>query len=159
MRIRLITVGKIKEKYLVDGINEYVKRIGGYCKLELVEVADEKIPDKAGEAIEIAIKDREGNRILDKINKDDYVVLLDLHGKMLDSEMFANHISEVMLHGKSTITFAIGGSLGLSDKVRERANFCLCFSKFTFPHQLMKLILLEQIYRAFKINSNETYHK
>ena len=147
MKIRILTIGKLKEKYLVNGINEYVKRLNAYCKVEMVEVGDEPIPDNASENVENKIKD------------DEYVIVLDLHGKEIDSVAFSKHIEECMIRGKSTITFVIGGSLGLGKSLLQRANYRLCFSKMTFPHQLMKLILVEQVYRAFKIMNNQTYHK
>lgn len=159
MKIRVITVGKLKEKYLINGIKEYEKRLNGYCKVEMVEVPDEAIPDNASDNMETLIKDKEAKKIVDKIKKDDYVIVLDLHGKQLDSIELSKYIESCMLHGKSTIDFVIGGSLGLGKEIIERADFRLCFSKMTFPHQLMKLILMEQIYRSFKIMRNETYHK
>ena len=152
MKIRILTIGKLKEKYLVNGINEYVKRLNAYCKVEMVEVPDEPIPDNASENVENIIKDKEADKIVAKIKDDEYVIVLDLHGKEIDSVAFSKHIEECMIRGKSTITFVIGGSL-------QRANYRLCFSKMTFPHQLMKLILVEQVYRAFKIMNNQTYHK
>lgn len=159
MKIRLIVVGKLKEKYLVDGIKEYTKRISGYTNIEIVEVADERIPEKASLAEEVLVKAKEGRRILDKIKQDDYVILLDVGGKELDSVAFSKHIENCMIQGKSTIDFVIGGSLGHGEEILQRANFRLSFSPMTFPHQLMRLILVEQIYRAFKIMKNETYHK
>lgn len=159
MKIKLVTVGKLKEKYLVDGIKEYVKRLNAYCKVEMIEVPDKPIPDKASEHTEDIIKDKEANKIVSKIKDDEYVIVLDLHGKEIDSVAFSKQIEECMIRGKSTITFVIGGSLGLGQAIIERANYRLCFSKMTFPHQLMKLVLVEQIYRAFKIMKNETYHK
>ena len=154
MKIRILTIGKLKEKYLVNGINEYVKRLNAYCKVELVEVPDEPIPDNASENVENIIKDKEADKIVSKIKDDEYVIVLDLHGKEIDSVAFSKHIEE-----KSTITFVIGGSLGLGKSLLQRADYRLCFSKMTFPHQLMKLILVEQVYRAFKIMNNQTYHK
>lgn len=159
MKIRLIVVGKLKEKYLVDGIKEYTKRISGYTNIEIIEVADERIPEKASLAEEVLVKTKEGRRILDKIKQDDYVILLDVGGKELDSVAFSKHIENCMIQGKSTIDFVIGGSLGHGEDILQRANFRLSFSPMTFPHQLMRLILVEQIYRAFKIMKNETYHK
>lgn len=159
MKIRLIVVGKLKEKYLVDGIKEYTKRISGYTNIEIIEVADERIPEKASLAEEVLVKAKEGRRILDKIKQDDYVILLDVGGKELDSVAFSKHIENCMIQGKSTIDFVIGGSLGHGEDILQRANFRLSFSPMTFPHQLMRLILVEQIYRAFKIMKNETYHK
>ncbi len=159
MKIRIICVGKLKEKYLVDGIKEYTKRISGYTDIEVIEVADERIPDKASLAEEVIVKAKEGRKILDKIKQDDYVILLDVGGKQIDSVEFSKHIENCMIDGKSTIDFVIGGSLGHGEDIQERANFRLSFSPMTFPHQLMRLILVEQIYRAFKIMRNETYHK
>lgn len=159
MKIRIICVGKLKEKYLVDGIKEYTKRISGYTDVEVIEVVDERIPDKASLAEEVIVKAKEGRKILDKIKQDDYVILLDVGGKQIDSVEFSKHIENCMIDGKSTIDFVIGGSLGHGEDIQERANFRLSFSPMTFPHQLMRLILVEQIYRAFKIMRNETYHK
>ena len=159
MKIRILTIGKLKEKYLVNGINEYVKRLNAYCKVEMVEVPDEPIPDNASENVENIIKDKEADKIVSKIKDDEYVIVLDLHGKEIDSVTFSKHIENCMIQGKSTITFVIGGSLGLGKSLLQRANYRLCFSQMTFPHQLMKLILVEQIYRAFKIMNNQTYHK
>lgn len=159
MKIRIICVGKLKEKYLVDGIKEYTKRISGYADVELIEVGDERIPDRASLAEEIIVKSKEGRKILDKVKQDDYMILLDVSGKEMDSISFSKHIEECMLNGKSTIDFVIGGSLGHGEEVLSRADMRLSFSPMTFPHQLMRLILVEQIYRAFKIIKNETYHK
>lgn len=159
MKIKIITVGKLKEKYLVDGIKEYTKRISGYADIEMIEVADERIPDKASLAEETMVKVREGRKILDKVKQDDYMILLDVSGKEMDSVAFSKHIENCMVNGKSTIDFVIGGSLGHGEEVLSRANVRLSFSPMTFPHQLMRLILVEQIYRAFKIMKNETYHK
>lgn len=159
MKVRILTIGKLKEKYLVNGINEYVKRLNAYCKVEMVEVPDEPIPDNASENVENIIKDKEADKIVSKIKDDEYVIVLDLRGKEIDSVTFSKHIENCMIQGKSTITFVIGGSLGLGKSLLQRANYRLCFSQMTFPHQLMKLILVEQIYRAFKIMRRETYHK
>ena len=159
MKIKIICVGKLKEKYLVEGIKEYTKRISGYTDIEIIEVADERIPDKASLAEEVLVKGKEGRKILDKVKQDDYVILLDVASKELDSVAFSKHIEKCMIDGKSTIDFVIGGSLGHGEEVLQRANFKLSFSPMTFPHQLMRLILVEQIYRAFKIMKNETYHK
>ena len=159
MKIRIICVGKLKEKYLNAGVEEYLKRLQGYCKVEVYEVADESIPDNCSLASEIIIKSKEGRKILDKIKQDDYVILLDVAGKELDSIEMAKQIEGCMLSGKSTIDFVIGGSLGHGQELIDRANLRLSFSKMTFPHQLMRLILVEQIYRSFKIIKNETYHK
>ena len=151
MKIKIITVGKLKEKYLVDGIKEYTKRISGYADIEMIEVADERIPDKASLAEETMVKVREGRKILDKVKQDDYMILLDVSGKEMDSVAFSKHIENCMVNGKSTIDFVIGGSLGHGEEVLSRANVRLSFSPMTFPHQLMRLILVEQIYRAFNI--------
>ena len=160
MKIRILTIGKLKEKYLVNGINEYVKRLNAYCKVEMVEVPDEPIPDNASENVENIIKDKEADKIVSKIKDDEYVIVLDLHGKEIDSVAFSKHIEECMIRGKSTITFVIGGSLGLKENLITREQIIVYVSlKMTFPHQLMKLILVEQVYRAFKIVNNQTYHK
>ena len=159
MKIRIISVGKLKEKYLVDGIAEYIKRLGAYADVELVEVADERIPENPSLAEEMIVKAKEGRRILDKVKQDDYMILLDVSGTEMDSIQFAEKIEHCMINGKSTIDFVIGGSLGHGEDVLTRANLRLSFSPMTFPHQLMRLILVEQIYRAFKIIKNETYHK
>lgn len=159
MKTKIISVGKLKEKYLVDGVNEYIKRLGAYTKVEVYEVADEKIPNNPSLADESLVKVKEGRRVLDKVKQDDYMILLDVQGKKLDSIKFSKHIENLMIDGKSSIAFVIGGSLGHCQEVYDRANYKLSFSDMTFPHQLMKLMLVEQIYRAFKIINNETYHK
>ena len=159
MKSKLICVGKLKEKYLDDGIKEYLKRISAYSDIEVIEVADERIPDNPSLAEETIVKSKEGRRILDKVKQDDYMILLDVQGKELDSIQFAERIEDCMINGKSTIDFVIGGSLGHGEDVLTRANARISFSQMTFPHQLMRLILVEQIYRAFKIIRHETYHK
>lgn len=159
MKITLITVGKIKEKYFTDAIAEYAKRLSRYTKLEIVEVPDEKTPDGVSETLENQIKDKEGEKILSKISDGAYVVALAIEGKMLDSEELADKMEKWNVSGISYVVFIIGGSLGLSQKVLNRADFKLSFSKMTFPHQLMRVILLEQIYRSFRIRNNEPYHK
>ena len=159
MKITLITVGKIKEKYFADAIAEYAKRLSRYCKLEIVEVADEKTPDGASEALENQIKEKEGERILSKVPDSAYVVALAIEGKQLDSEELAEKMEKLNVSGISHLVFIIGGSLGLTPKVLNRADFKLSFSKMTFPHQLMRVVLLEQIYRSFRIRNNEPYHK
>ena len=159
MKITLITVGKIKEKYFTDAIAEYAKRLSRYCKLEIVEVADEKTPDGASEALENQIKEKEGERILSKVPDSAYVVALAIEGKQLDSEELAEKMEKLNVSGISHLVFIIGGSLGLTPKVLNRADFKLSFSKMTFPHQLMRVVLLEQIYRSFRIRNNEPYHK
>lgn len=159
MKITVIAVGKIKEKYFAGAIGEYSKRLGRYCKLELIEVADEKTPDGAGEALELQIKEKEGERILQKMPDGAYVVALAIDGKMLDSEELAAQMERWNVGGISHVVFVIGGSLGLSPSVLRRADYRLSFSKMTFPHQLMRVILLEQVYRSFRIRNHEPYHK
>lgn len=159
MNITIITVGKLKEKYLKEAIEEYSKRLGRYCKLEIVELADEKTPDNASEKEEEAIKEKEGQGILSKIKDNMFVIAMDLKGKQLTSEEFANYIENLGVMGDSNIAFIIGGSLGISKSVLARANYKLCFSKMTFPHQLFRVMLLEQIYRGFRIMKGEPYHK
>ncbi|NLG81460.1 MAG: 23S rRNA (pseudouridine(1915)-N(3))-methyltransferase RlmH [Bacilli bacterium] len=159
MKIKIICVGKIKEKYLISGIDEYLKRLSGYVKLEFIEVNDEKAPDTLSEAELNQIKELEGKRILSKIAENDYVVALAIEGKQKSSEEFATFFTNHMNYYNSDIVFIIGGSNGLGTNVYKRANELLSFSKMTFPHQLMRIILLEQIYRAYKIINNETYHK
>ena len=158
MKIKLICVGKLKEKYLDDGIKEYLKRISAYSDIEVIEVADERIPENPSLAEETIVKSIEGRRILDKVKQDDYMILLDVQGKELDSIQFAERIEDCMINGKSTIDFVIGGSLGHGEDVLTRANARISFSQMTFPHQLIRIFLLEQIFRAFKILSNEKYH-
>ncbi|MCT4596655.1 MAG: 23S rRNA (pseudouridine(1915)-N(3))-methyltransferase RlmH [Vallitalea sp.] len=159
MRITLITVGKIKEKYLKMAIDEYSKRLSKYCKLEIIEVMDEKAPEKMSVSQEIIVKDKEGDKILKYVKESSYVITLEIEGKNLTSEQLASKINQLGIEGKSHITFIIGGSIGLSEKVMKRSNYQLSFSKMTFPHQLMRVILLEQIYRSFRINNGEPYHK
>lgn len=152
-------MGKIKESYFTAAVKEYEKRLNRYCKLEIVEVADEKTPDKASQAEEEAIKEREGERILKVIREDAYVIALAIEGKKLDSLAFSRRLEELGIRGTSHITFVIGGSLGLSSAVMKRADEALSFSPMTFPHQLMRVILLEQIYRGYRIMKHEPYHK
>ena len=159
MNITLYTVGKIKENFYRQAIAEYEKRLGRYCKLKIIEVADEKTPEHAGEAQENQIKEKEGERLLNKMREGTFVIALAIDGKKMDSVKFADTIADLGLHGTSEIGFVIGGSLGLSDTVLKRADLRLSFSDMTFPHQLMRVILLEQIYRAFRIQANEPYHK
>ncbi|MCI8664218.1 MAG: 23S rRNA (pseudouridine(1915)-N(3))-methyltransferase RlmH [Hungatella sp.] len=159
MRITLVAVGKIKERFFEDAIREYEKRLSRYCKLEIVQVADEKTPEGAGEALENQIKEREGERILGHIRDGAYVIALAIEGRMLDSEELAERIGRLGVEGVSQIVFVIGGSLGLSGRVMERADFALSFSKMTFPHQLMRVILLEQVYRSYRILNHQPYHK
>ena len=159
MKITLITVGKIKEKYFTDAIAEYAKRLSRYCKLEIIEVADEKTPDGASEVLENQIKEKEGERILSKVPDSAYVIALAIEGKQLSSEELADKMEKWNVNGVSHLVFIIGGSLGLTQKVLNRADYSLSFSKMTFPHQLMRVILLEQIYRSFRIRNHEPYHK
>lgn len=159
MKISIITVGKIKEKYLKDAIAEYSKRLGKYCKLEIIEVADEKTPDAASETVEDAIRAKEGERIMKYVRDDAYVITLEIAGTQLTSEGLAGKIEQLGIQGKSHITFIIGGSIGLGKQVLARSDYALSFSKMTFSHQLMRVILLEQIYRSYRIISGEPYHK
>ena len=159
MKITIITVGKVKESYFRGAIEEYSKRLSKYCKLDIVEVSDEKTPDKASETEEMQIKAKEAERILKHVKDDAYVIALAIEGKQLDSEQLADKIEKLGVQGNSHIQMIIGGSLGLHTTVLSRANMLLSFSKMTFPHQLMRVILLEQIYRAYRIISHEPYHK
>lgn len=159
MKITIAAVGKIKEKYLKQGIQEYTKRLGAYANIEIMEVNDEKAPENMSKAEQEAVKRKEGERILSKIPHDAYVISLEIKGEMVTSEKFAEKIEQLMIHGKSKIFFVIGGSLGLSKEVMERSNYALSFSKMTLPHQLMRLVLVEQIYRGFRIMKGEPYHK
>ncbi|KGX93706.1 50S rRNA methyltransferase [Pontibacillus halophilus JSM 076056 = DSM 19796] len=159
MQIQIVSVGKIKEKYIKQGITEFEKRLRPYCKLTMDEVNDEQAPEQMSEKEMIKVKDKEGERILNKIKPNQYVIVLDLQGEQWSSENLAKHMEQLSIHGKSQVSFVIGGSNGLSNDVLKRADQKLSFSKMTFPHQLMKLILMEQIYRAFKIQKNEPYHK
>ena len=159
MNISIISVGKLKEKYLKSGIEEYTKRLGSYTKINEIEVADEKAPEQLSDADMEIVKKKEAERILAKISPDAYVIALAIDGKMKTSEQLAKDIESLMTYGRSKIVFVIGGSLGLHDEVLKRADEKLSFSKMTFPHQLMKLILVEQVYRAFRIMKGEPYHK
>jgi 23S rRNA (pseudouridine1915-N3)-methyltransferase len=159
VNISIVTVGKLKEKYLKQGIEEYLKRLGSYAKVEVYEVSDEKAPEELSETEMVQVKQKEGERILAKINPDTYVIALAINGKLKSSEQLADSLDKLATYGKSKIAFVIGGSLGLSDEVLKRSDEQLSFSKMTFPHQLMRLILVEQIYRAFRINRGEPYHK
>jgi 23S rRNA (pseudouridine1915-N3)-methyltransferase len=159
VNISIVTVGKLKEKYLKQGIEEYLKRLTVYAKVEVFEVADEKAPEELSGIEMHQVKHKEGERILSKISQDTYVIALAIEGKMQSSEELAESLDKLATYGKSKIAFVIGGSLGLSDEVLKRANDKLSFSKMTFPHQLMRLILVEQVYRAFRINRGEPYHK
>ena len=159
MKITILTVGKIKEKYLKDAIAEYAKRLSRYCKLQIVEVEDEKTPDGASAAMEDQIKDKEATRLFKYVDDEAFLITLEIQGKMLDSEDFSKTIEQICLRGKNHIQFVIGGSLGLHTSITERSDLALSFSKMTFPHQLMRVILLEQVYRSFRIQNNEPYHK
>ena len=159
MKNTLITVGKIKEKYLRDAVAEYSKRLSRYCKLEVVEVADEKTPDNASETVENAIREKEAERILKYIKEDAYIITLEINGKQLSSEELAEKIEKLGIQGISHIIFIIGGSIGLGKTVLEKSDYALSFSKMTFPHQLMRVILLEQVYRSYRIINGEPYHK
>ncbi len=159
MKITIITVGKLKEKYLKQGVQEYLKRLSTYAKVNVVEVADEKAPETMSEAEMVEVKRKEGERIFKNISQETFVITLEINGKMLSSEQLAMKMDGLATYGKSKVAFVIGGSLGLSEAVEKRSNLALSFSKMTFPHQVMRLILLEQVYRAFRINRGEPYHK
>ncbi len=159
MTITLITVGKLKENYLKQAIKEYTKRLSRYCTLQIIEVPDEKTPDKPSHKEEEHIKEKEGNVILRKVKDTMYCIALDLNGQMLSSEDFSEKIKELQVSGKSKIAFVIGGSLGLSKQVLTRADTRISFSKMTFPHQLFRVMVLEQVYRGFRIIHGEPYHK
>lgn len=159
MKIRIIAIGKIKEAYLKEGINEYLNRIKPYCQIEILEVNDESVSDSPKDAEIKKVKDIEGERVLKLLKPNDYLIGLDLNKKQFTSPEFAKYIENKFVQGGSSITFVIGGSYGLSDALKERCNDSISLSNMTFLHQMTRLILLEQIYRAFKINRNETYHK
>ncbi|MDD4377250.1 MAG: 23S rRNA (pseudouridine(1915)-N(3))-methyltransferase RlmH [Eubacteriales bacterium] len=159
MNITVICIGKLKERYWVDAIAEYSKRMSKYCNLDIIELKETRLPDKASKALEEAVKESEGKAILKQIKNDMYVITLEILGKNISSEDLASKIEELSLQGKSNIAFIIGGSLGLSQEVSQRSDFKLSFSKMTFPHQMMRVVLLEQVYRSFKIIKKETYHK
>ena len=159
MKIKVVTVGKLKEKYLKDGIAEYSKRISRFAKLEMIELADEKTPDRASESENQKILEIEGQRILSKVGDRDFVIVLAIEGKTLSSEEFSKRLEEASIKGFSTLTFIIGGSLGLAQDVTKRANLSVSFGRLTLPHQLMRLVLVEQIYRSFTIQQGSPYHK
>lgn len=159
MKITIVCVGKIKEKFYRDALAEYTKRLSRYCNLTITEVADEKTKEQASETECAIIKNREGERILKAIREDGYVIALAIDGKNLDSLELSEKLDQLALSGKSNLYFVIGGSLGLSDEVMKRADYKLSFSRMTFPHQLMRVILLEQIYRSYRIINHEPYHK
>lgn len=158
LSINVICIGKIKEQYLKDAINEYSKRLSRYCKLNIIELPDEKIPDKLNDSLSNEIKSKECNNIINHIKKDSFVIALDLKGKQFTSEEFSTTLDNLSME-TSNITFIIGGSLGLNEEVLNRCHQKVCFSKMTFPHQLIRVFLLEQIFRAFKISNGETYHR
>lgn len=159
MNIKIISVGKLKEKYLKMGIDEYAKRLQSYCKLDVIEVPDEKTPETLSEKEMEIVKNKEGLRILQKVGDDDFVIVLAIEGDLYTSEQLAKTLESCAINGKSKITFIIGGSLGLSQDVKKRANVKVSFGRITLPHQLMRLVLTEQIYRAFRIMNNQAYHK
>ncbi len=159
MNITVISVGKLKEKYLKQAIDEYSKRLTRYCKIDIIELPDEKTPDNASQIVEDGIRDKEGERILKYVKEDAFVVTLEIKGKLLTSEELADKIETLGIQGTSHIIFIIGGSIGLGNEVLKRSNYALSFSKMTFPHQLMRVILLEQIYRSYRIINHEPYHK
>ncbi|MFS9067090.1 23S rRNA (pseudouridine(1915)-N(3))-methyltransferase RlmH [Streptococcus timonensis] len=159
MKIKIVTVGKLKEKYLKDGIAEYSKRLSRFANLEMIELADEKTPDRASDSENQKILELEGTRILSKIGDRDFVIVLAIEGKTLSSEEFSKQLEQAPINGFSTLTFIIGGSLGLSPQVKKRANLSISFGRLTLPHQLMRLVLVEQIYRAFTIQQGSPYHK
>lgn len=159
MKIKIVTVGKLKEKYLKDGIAEYSKRLSRFANLEMIELADEKTPDRASDSENQKILELEGTRILSKIGDRDFVIVLAIEGKTLSSEEFSKQLEQAPINGFSTLTFIIGGSLGLSPQVKKRANLSISFGRLTLPHQLMRLVLVEQIYRSFTIQQGSPYHK
>ena len=159
MKIKMITVGKLKENYLKEGIKEYQKRLGRFCKFEMIELPDEKTPDKASSAENQSILTKEGERILTKVLDREFVIALAIEGKQFPSEVFSQLLADTTTRGFSDITFIIGGSLGLSDQVKKRANLLMSFGQLTLPHQLMRLVLIEQLYRAFMIQQGSPYHK
>jgi 23S rRNA (pseudouridine1915-N3)-methyltransferase len=158
ININIVCVGKLKENYLKDAVSEYSKRLSKYCNLKFIELSDEKLPNKINDSIINEIKEKECEKILNSIKKDSYVIALDLNGKQYKSEEFSEKIENIAVKGFSTITFIIGGTLGLTEEVLKSSNELICFSKMTFPHQLIRVFLLEQLFRAFKISNNETYH-
>lgn len=159
MHIKILTVGKLKERYLVDGIAEYVKRLGPYAKVQMIEVPDEKAPENMSPAEEQQVRMKEGERLLAKLAADVYVVALAIDGEMWTSEQLAGSLDKLATYGRSQVAFVIGGSLGLSSELLRRADMRLSFGRMTLPHQLMRLVLVEQIYRAMRINRGEPYHK
>lgn len=159
MNITILAVGKVKEAYFRDAISEYRKRLSKYCKLEIIEVADEKTPDGASGKMEELILEKEADRLLKYLDKDAYMIPLAIEGKQLDSVALSQKLEQIGVQGRSHIIFIIGGSLGLHEKILKKGDFLLSFSKLTFPHQMMRVVLLEQIYRSYRIMANEPYHK
>lgn len=158
LTIKIVCIGKLKEDYLKNAVLEYSKRISKYCHLEIIELPDEKLPNKLNDTIISCIKDKESTKIIEHLKKDSYVFCLDLSGREFSSEDFSKKIENIALNFNSNITFVIGGTLGLNKQVLSIANEKICFSKMTFPHQLIRIFLLEQLFRAFKISNNEVYH-
>ncbi len=159
LHIEIICVGKLKEDYLKSAIGEYTKRLSKYCSCQIIELPDEKLPTPLSEADKRKVIEKESNAILSHIKENSYVIALDLKGKEYSSKEFSNRISDIALRENSTITFLIGGTLGMSQELLKHANELICFSKMTFPHQLIRVFLLEQLFRSFKIQNNETYHR
>lgn len=159
LHINIICVGKLKEKYLQEAVLEYSKRLSKYCILTITELQDEKLPNNLNDSLASIVKEKEASNIISHIEKGSYVIALDLKGKQYTSEDFSNKLADISINNSSNITFIIGGTLGLSEKVLKCSNELICFSKMTFPHQLIRVFLLEQIFRAFKISNNETYHR
>lgn len=159
MNIKIIAVGKLKEKYFKDGILEYAKRLSNYCKFEIIEVADEKTLENMSDKESDLIKEKEANRILSKISDTEFVIALAIEGQLVSSEQMAEQIEKCAINGKSKITYIIGGSLGLANSVKKRADYLLSFGRITMPHQMVRLVLSEQIYRSYRIINNQAYHK
>ena len=158
LNINIVCVGKIKENYLKDAISEYSKRLSKFCNLNIIELSDEKLPSKLNDSIINEIKNKECTKMIQAIKKDSYIICLDLKGKQFSSEEFSEKIDNIALNFNSSITFVIGGTLGLNEEILSLSSEKICFSKMTFPHQLIRIFLLEQLFRAFKISNNETYH-
>jgi 23S rRNA (pseudouridine1915-N3)-methyltransferase len=159
MKITILCVGKLKEGFYREAVGEYEKRLGRYCKLKIVEVADERIPEKAGNALLEQVRVKEGERLLAKVKEDAFLVALDMHGMQYNSEEFAQWMEQAEVRSSGHMIFIIGGSVGLHDMVKRRVNHMISFSKMTFPHQLMRVILCEQLYRSYQIRSGGAYHK
>lgn len=159
LTINILCVGKIKENYLRDAVLEYSKRLSKYCNLNILEVVDEKVPDKLSENIITAIKNEEAKKMINMLKKESYLICLDLKGKEYSSEEFSKKIEDLTVNGNSSITFVIGGTLGIGEELLNMSKEKICFSKMTFPHQLIRVFLLEQLFRSFKISNGETYHR